>query len=62
MAADRFLAMFDSDLFALRLSMGWWVPVLAAVGVLVAAALSQLPALRAMRRLDVATVGRERAV
>lgn len=60
-AADRFLAMFSSDLFQLPLDLGWWALGLAALGVLLAAAISQWPAVRAIRRLDIARVVRERS-
>lgn len=60
-AARAFLASFSNDLFNLELSMPWWLLPACALGVLVAAALSQLPAVRAVRRVDVATVVRERA-
>ncbi|WP_374985815.1 ABC transporter permease [Streptomyces fradiae] len=60
-AAWAFLQSFSSDLFALRLSLGWPALVLSAAAVLTAAALSQLPAARAVRRLDIARVVRERA-
>ncbi|MGC1210979.1 MAG: FtsX-like permease family protein [Micromonospora sp.] len=56
-----FLRSFSSDLFSLELTLGWAGPVGAATAVLAAAALSQLPAARAVRRLDVARVVRERA-
>jgi len=61
LAADRFLGMFTSDMFRLPLSLPWWTLLLAASGVVLAAALSQGPAVRAVRRLDVARVVRERA-
>lgn len=61
LAARAFLASFSNDLFNLELSMPWWMLPAGAVGVLAAAALSQLPAVRAVRRVDVATVVRERA-
>ncbi|MCZ7432205.1 FtsX-like permease family protein [Streptomyces sp. WMMC1477] len=60
-AAWAFLRSFDSDLFTLRLSLGWPALTLSVAAVLSAAALSQLPAARALRRLDVARVVRERA-
>jgi len=53
--------MFTSDMFRLPLSLPWWTLLLAASGVVLAAALSQGPAVRAVRRLDVARVVRERA-
>lgn len=52
---------FSNDLFSLPLSMPWWTLPSCAVGVLAAAGLSQWPAVRAVRRVDVATVVRERA-
>ncbi len=61
LAAAWFMGLYSSDLFTLPLSLPWWAMVLAAGGVLLAAALSQLPAVRAVRRLDVARVVRERA-
>jgi putative ABC transport system permease protein len=61
LAAKVFLSSFNSDLFAFRLAFGWWVIPAAVVGVMAAAAVSQWPAVRAVRRLDVARVVRERA-
>lgn len=61
LAAARFIQLYSSDLLTLPLSLPWWVLLLAAAGVLAAAALSQLPAVRAVRRLDIARVVRERA-
>ncbi|WP_082101611.1 ABC transporter permease [Demequina rhizosphaerae] len=61
-AAAGFLSTFSSDLFTFDLWWSWWVPWLAAAGVLVASALSRIPAARAVRRVDVARVVRERAV
>ncbi|MFR9798203.1 FtsX-like permease family protein [Streptomyces sp. MS06] len=60
-AAWAFLQSFNSDLFSLRLSLGWPALLISAAAVLAAAALSQLPAARAVRRLDLARVVRERA-
>jgi putative ABC transport system permease protein len=60
-AADQFMGLYSNDLFTLPLSLPWWTLLLAAAGVLAAAALSQLPAVRAVRRLDIARVVRERA-
>ncbi|WP_291379761.1 ABC transporter permease [Demequina sp.] len=61
LAARAFLASFSNDLFNLQLAMPWWMLPACALGVLAAAALSQWPAVRAVRRVDVATVVRERA-
>jgi putative ABC transport system permease protein len=56
-----FLRSFNNDLFSLHLSVGAWVLALAAVAVTAAAAVSQLPAARLIRRIDVARVVRERS-
>jgi len=61
-AAKEFLASFSSDIFQFPLVMPWYVLVGAAVGVLAAAGLSQWPASRAIRRVDVAKVVRERSI
>lgn len=61
LAARALLASFSNDLFNLQLSMPWWMLPACAVGVLAAAALSQWPAVRAVRNVDVAKVVRERA-
>lgn len=60
LAAKAFLGSFSSDLFTFRLTFGWWVIPAAVIAVMVAATLSQWPAIRAVRRLDVARVVRER--
>jgi putative ABC transport system permease protein len=56
-----FLESFNSDLFSFELALSWPTLALAAAGVVLAAMLSQLPAVLAIRRLDVARVVRERA-
>ncbi|WP_225729382.1 MULTISPECIES: FtsX-like permease family protein [unclassified Nocardia] len=61
-AAWAFLRSFNSDMFTMHLSVGVVAPALAVAAVLAAAALSQLPALRFVRRIDVARVVRERAL
>ncbi|QPP10921.1 FtsX-like permease family protein [Streptomyces bathyalis] len=60
-AARESLGSFSSDMFSVRLDIGWPVAVGAAAAVLGASLLSQIPALRAVRRLDIARVVRERA-
>ncbi len=60
-AAAQFMGLYSSDLFTLPLYLPWWALAVSAGGVVVAAGLSQLPAIRAVRRLDVARVVRERA-
>src|SRR5262249_5611646 len=60
-AGWRFLRSFNNDLFNLHLSVGVGALLLAAVAVIAAAAVSQLPAARLIRRIDVARVVRERA-
>ena len=59
--AWAFMKSFSTDLFTIRLDLGWPALLLAAVSVVAAAGVSQLPALRAVRRLDIARVVRERA-
>lgn len=61
LAAKAFLASFSSDLFQIDLAFGWWALPAAILGVLAAAAVSQWPALRAVKRIDIARVVRERA-
>jgi putative ABC transport system permease protein len=61
LAAKAFLASFSNDLFTIELSIGWWALLTSALGVLAAAGLSQWPAVRTVRRLDIARVVRERA-
>ena len=57
-----FLRSFNSDMFTLHLSLGVLTPTLAVVAAVAAAALSQLPALRFLDRIDIARVVRERAL
>lgn len=61
LCAWAFLESFNSDLFSLELTLGWAVLLAATGAVLAASLLSQLPAVRAVRRLDIARVVRERA-
>lgn len=61
LAARALVRSFNSDMFAFHLSIGPLPVLLAAVAVLAAAALSQLPAARAVDRIDIAHVVRERA-
>ncbi len=61
LAAKAFLNSFSSDLFTFQLSLPWWMIPAAVIAVLAAATLSQWPAIRAVRRLDIARVVRERA-
>ncbi|NMO01319.1 FtsX-like permease family protein [Gordonia sp. TBRC 11910] len=60
-AAWFFLRSFDSDLFTMKLSLGWVPLTLAAAAVLGAAGLSQLPAVRIVQRIDMARAIRERS-
>lgn len=57
-----FLRSFNNDLFNLHLSVGTTAMVLATVAVTAAAVISQLPAARLIKRLDVATVVRDRSL
>ena len=56
-----FLRSYNNDLFNLHLSIGPTALILATVAVMVAAAVSQLPAARLIKRIDVARVVRDRA-
>jgi putative ABC transport system permease protein len=57
-----FLRSYNNDLFNLHLSVGLTVLALATVAVTAAAAVSQLPAARLIKRIDVARVVREGAL
>ena len=59
--AGLFMGQFSNDQFSFELQMRTSTLVLAAVAIVIVALLSQLPGLRAVRRLDVARVVRERA-
>lgn len=59
--AALFMGQFSNDQFSFDLQMRTSTLVLSAVAIVVVALLSQLPGLRALRRLDVARVVRERA-
>ncbi len=61
-AAKEFLATFSSDIFQFSLVLPWWVLPGSAVGVLLAAGISLWPASRAIARVDVAKVVRERSI
>ncbi|MBK9036511.1 MAG: FtsX-like permease family protein [Myxococcales bacterium] len=61
LAARAFLASFSSDLFAMSLALSWVTLVGTAAALLATALLSQLPGLRAVRKLDIAKVVRERS-
>ncbi len=61
-AAKEFLATFSSDIFQFSLVLPWWVLPGSAVGVLLAAGISLWPASRAIGRVDVAKVVRERSI
>lgn len=60
-AAWASIQSFNSDMFSMELTMGWPSLLLAAVAVLGASLLSQIPAVRMVRSLDIARVVRERA-
>ena len=57
-----FLRTFNNDLFHLHLSIGPAALALAVVAVMAGAALSQLPAARLIKRIDLAKVVRERGL
>ncbi|MFJ9539235.1 ABC transporter permease [Streptomyces sp. NPDC101225] len=60
-AAWAALRSFSSDMFRMELTLGWGALLSAAVAVLAASLLSQIPAIRVVRGLDIARVVRERA-
>ena len=62
LVAAVFMATFSSDLFRFDLQVRPTTFLFTALGVLVAALVSQLPILRAVRRIDIARVVRERAL
>ena len=62
LGAAEFMASFSSDLFQFDLQVRPTTFLFTAIGVLAAALVSQLPILRAVRRIDVARVVRERAL
>jgi putative ABC transport system permease protein len=61
LVAREFMASFSSDLFRFDLQLRPWTPVLAGLAMVVVALLSEVPALRALRRVDLVRVVRERA-
>ncbi len=61
LSARWFMQSFSSDMFRFDLSLSWPTVLLSVVAVLGAAVVSQLPAIRSLRRIDVARVVRERA-
>ncbi|HET6495836.1 MAG TPA: ABC transporter permease, partial [Thermoleophilia bacterium] len=61
-AARAFMASFSSDLFTFDLVLRPWTPVVVALALIVAALLSQWPVLRAVERIDIAKVVRERSM
>ena len=60
--AQQFMAAYDTDQFTFTLSMRWTTLVLSALFIVVVTLVSQWPGLRAIRRLDIAKIVRERAV
>ena len=62
LAAWAALQAFHSDLFSIPLELGWPTLLAAGLAVVAASLVSQLPAVRAVQRLDIARVVRERAL
>ena len=60
--AMGFMSSFSSDLFSFDLDMNPWTLLWTSLAVLLVALLSQMPGLRAVRRLDIATVVRQRSL
>ncbi len=61
-AAREFMGSFSADWYSFALQMRPTTPLLAAAAIVLVALLSQLPGLRAVRRLEVAQVVRERSL
>ena len=61
-AADWCMSTYETQGYHWSLSMSTWTPVTVAAGIVLAAALVQLPALRTLRRLDLARIVRERSL
>lgn len=59
--SDLAMSSFETDLFSFTLYMKPTTLLLASLAIMAVAALSQIPALRALRRIDVAEVVRERS-
>ncbi|OEV02445.1 ABC transporter permease [Streptomyces oceani] len=55
------LQSFNSDMFSMELSLGFWTLLSATLAVIAASLLSQIPMARVVQRLDIAKVVRERA-
>lgn len=62
LAADAFLGTYSTDQISFDLVLRWYTPLLAAGIIVVVALVSQRPGLRAVARLDIAQVVRERAL
>jgi putative ABC transport system permease protein len=60
--ADWFMSRYETQGYQWSLDMQATTPIVVAVGVLLAALLAQLPALRAIHRIDVARIVRERSL
>ena len=60
-AASAFMASFSSDLFSFDLALRPWTPVYVAIALVAAALVSQWPVLRAVDRIDIARVVRDRS-
>lgn len=61
LVSAAFMSSYTSDLFDFSLQMRWTTFVVSGFAILVTALIAQWPALRAVRRIDIATVVRERA-
>ena len=60
--ADRFMSTYNTQGFRWHLDMRWTTPLIVAAAVLAAGVLAQIPAFRAIGRMDVAKVVRERSL
>jgi putative ABC transport system permease protein len=59
--AALFMQSYSSDMFTFELDMNWTTLLFSALAMIVVALLSVLPAIRTVRRLDIASVVRERS-
>jgi putative ABC transport system permease protein len=60
--ADWFMSTYKTQGYTWHLDMQTTIPLIVAAAVLIAALLAQVPATRAIRRMDVAKVVRERSL
>ena len=62
LVASEFMAAYESDQFLFHLAVRWTTLAFSALFILLVTLMSQRPGLKAIRRLDIAKIVRERAV